>query len=111
MRWMDRLRPNKKPVQGLATWTDGGSTTKCGIPWSYNNYMTVAVGEGSPYKCGQVLKVKNVSNANPLEILVVVVDQVKGYPPNKLNLHRNAFNALGSSVSVGVIEVIITPTT
>ncbi|WP_052947378.1 hypothetical protein [Aneurinibacillus tyrosinisolvens] len=83
--------------------------TKCGIPWTYNNGMTAAVGESSPYKCNQVLKVKNISIPQPKEVFVVVVDEVKGFPPNKLNLHRDAFEALGSPASVGIIEIEITP--
>ncbi|WP_078410564.1 RlpA-like double-psi beta-barrel domain-containing protein [Priestia abyssalis] len=70
--------------------------------------MTAAVGEGSPYKCGQVLQIKNVSIPNPKEILVVVVDEVKGFPQNKLNLHEKAFEALGSKTSVGTIKIEIT---
>jgi len=108
MRWFIRLR-NRKSVQGLATWTNGGTTTKCGIPWTYNNSMTVAVGENSPYKCGHIIKVKNLSTPEKKEIVVVVVDHVKGYPANKLNLNKKAFEALGSPTSVGMIEIEITP--
>lgn len=31
----------QQPIRGQATWTDGGQVTKCGIPWSDNEYMTV----------------------------------------------------------------------
>jgi hypothetical protein len=90
----------------MATWTEGGKTTKCGSSWSTNNYMTTSVGEDSPFKCGQVLLIRNMSTANPTEILVIVVDEVKGYAPNKLNLHKKA---LGSNLDVGVIDIQITP--
>jgi hypothetical protein len=112
MRWLPRIfssRPD--PVSGIAIWTEGGRVTKCGKPWSYNNNLTVAVSDKSPYKCGQVLKVRNISIAQPKEIQVVVVDQVKGFPPYKINLSKTAFEALGSPSSTGVIEVEITPVT
>lgn len=99
----------QKKVKGTAIWTKGGKVTKCNIPWTYNNSMTVAVGDNSPYKCGQALKIKNLSIPEPKEILVVVVDEVKGFPPNKLNLHEKAFEALGSSTGVGSIKIEITP--
>ncbi|WP_404451565.1 DUF3889 domain-containing protein [Virgibacillus necropolis] len=99
----------QQPVRGQATWTEGGQVTQCGIPWSSNEYMTVAVGENSPYQCGQQLKIRNVSTPVPREILVTVVDQVPGYPANKINLHRRAFEALGANPSVGVINVEIIP--
>ncbi|WBX81582.1 hypothetical protein PD280_07775 [Virgibacillus salarius] len=51
----------QQPVSGQATWTDGGQITQCGIPWSDNLYMTAAVGENSPYQCGQTLKIRNLS--------------------------------------------------
>ena len=108
LKWISRLKI-RKTVQGLATWSTGGATTKCGIPWTYNEGMTTAVGDKSPYKCGQVLKVKNKSTQDQKEIMVVVVDQVKGFADNKLNLHKKAFEALGSSASVGIIEIEITP--
>ncbi|WP_394231703.1 DUF3889 domain-containing protein [Niallia oryzisoli] len=97
----------QQPVQGQASWTDGGPVTQCNIPWSDNEFMTVSVGLNSPYRCGQTLKIRNLSTQK--EILVKVVDQVKGYPVNKINLHRKAFEALGSKPSIGVINVEITP--
>lgn len=100
---------SQKRVRGQATWTEGGKTTKCGISWSYNNYITTAVGPNSPYKCGQTLKVSNISISTPKEIVVTVVDTVQGFPPNRLNLHKKAFEALGSPTSVGIIEIEITP--
>lgn len=103
------FKAKKKPIKGMATWTEGGQTTKCGLPWSTNNYMTAAVAKDSPYKCGQVLLIKNLSNAKPTELLVMVVDEVKGYAHNKINLHKKAFQALGSEPSVGVIDIEITP--
>ncbi|WLR47511.1 hypothetical protein LC065_18715 [Halobacillus litoralis] len=63
--------------------------TKCGIPWSNNRYMTAAVGQNSPYQCGQTIKVKNM--ANQRVVLVTVVDQVPNYPDNKINLHKKSF--------------------
>lgn len=105
----DIFKSKKKSVKGMATWTEGGQTTKCGLSWSTNNYMTVAVGKDSPYKCGQVLLIKNLSNSKPTELLVMVVDEVKGYANNKLNLHRKAFQALGSEPSIGIMDIEITP--
>jgi len=99
----------QQPVQGQASWTEGGAVTKCDSPWSLNQYMTVAVSENSPYKCGQKLKVKNLSSNAQKEITVTVVDQVKDYPPNKINLHRKAFEAVGANLDAGVINVQITP--
>jgi hypothetical protein len=99
----------QQPVRGQATWTDGGQVTQCNIPWSHNEYMTVAVGTNTPYRCGQTLKIRNMSSASPKEILVEVVDQVQGYPPNKINLHRKAFLALGADPSLGVINIEIIP--
>ncbi|WP_085508584.1 DUF3889 domain-containing protein [Thalassobacillus devorans] len=96
----------RQPVRGQATWTEGGTVTQCGIPWSANLYMTVAVGQNSPYKCGDTLKVKNLANGR--EVLVTVVDQVAGYGKNKVNLHRKAFETLGANVDLGVINVEIT---
>ncbi|MGI8314402.1 DUF3889 domain-containing protein [Halobacillus mangrovi] len=95
----------RQPVQGQATWTEGGPVTQCDIPWSTNNYMTAAVGSNSPYQCGQTIKVKNLSNQK--EVLVTVVDQVPNYPANKINLHRKAFEALGANVGSGIINVEI----
>jgi len=99
----------QQPVRGQATWTDGGQVTQCGIPWSDNQYMTVAVGSSSPYKCGQTLKVRNLSSPVPRELLVEVVDQVADYPPNRLNLHRRAFQAIGGNLNQGVIQIEIIP--
>lgn len=99
----------QQSVRGRATWTEGGQITKCGIPWSNNNYMTVAVGANSPYQCGQILSVRNLSSPDHKEVSVKVVDQVAGYPPNEINLHRKAFEALGSSPEVGIINVEIMP--
>ena len=99
----------QQSVQGQATWTDGGQVTQCGIPWSDNQYMTAAVGIHSPYQCGQTLKIRNLSIPGQREVLVTVVDKVPGYPANKINLHRRAFEALGVNTSVGVINVTITP--
>ncbi|WP_071394550.1 DUF3889 domain-containing protein [Bacillus tuaregi] len=96
----------QQPVRGQATWTDGGPVTLCNIPWSNNEYMTAAVGASSPYRCGQTLKILNPSTQK--EILVNVVDQVQGYPVNKINLHRRAFEALGAKPSEGVIHIEIT---
>ncbi|MBD8070904.1 DUF3889 domain-containing protein [Bacillus sp. PS06] len=99
----------QQPISGQATWTEGGTVTQCGIPWSHNEYMTAAVGTNTPYRCGQTLKIRNVSSANPKEILVEVVDRVPGFPPNRINLHRNAFRALGANPSLGVINIEIVP--
>jgi hypothetical protein len=108
------LYPNDQyrqhPIRGQATWTDGGQVTKCGIPWSDNEYMTASVGLNSPYRCGETLKIRNLSSPSQKDILVKIVDQVLDYPANKVNLHRRAFLALGSNPSVGVINVEITPT-
>ncbi|MCA1031661.1 RlpA-like double-psi beta-barrel domain-containing protein [Bacillus timonensis] len=109
MNWLGNILTKKKPMYGIATWTEGGKTTKCGMPWSYNNQMTVAVGAKSKFKCGQVLLVKNLSIEKPKELLVMVVDEVKEFAPTKINLHKEAFEALGSPASVGIIEVEITP--
>ncbi|MEC1770491.1 DUF3889 domain-containing protein [Schinkia azotoformans] len=99
----------QRPIRGQATWTTGGQVTKCGIPWSKNEYMTVAVGENSPYKCGQTLKIRNLTSPGQREIIVTIVDTVAGYPANKVNLHHNAFIALGANPSIGVINVEIIP--
>ena len=99
----------QQSVRGQATWTVGGKITKCGIPWSENEYLTAAVGENSPYKCGQALKIRNLDSPEQMEIIVTVVDTVRGYPANKINLHRRAFVALGAKPSVGVINIEITP--
>src|SRR5690625_2643735 len=84
----------QQAIRGQATWTNGGPVTKCGIPWSTNEYMTVAVGENTPYECGEMLKVENLSIAGEREVIVTVVDRVAGYPANRINLHRRAFEAL-----------------
>lgn len=96
-------------ISGQATWTEGGPVTECGISWSANNYMTAAVGSDTPYQCGQTLIIKNLSSADHKEISVKVVDQVAGYPANKVNLHRRAFEALGANPQLGVINVEINP--
>ncbi|HLR79368.1 MAG TPA: DUF3889 domain-containing protein [Bacillota bacterium] len=100
----------EQPVRGQATWTEGGKVTKCGIPWSDQKYMTVAVGDTAPYKCGETLRIRNLSMPGGREIVVKVVDQVEGYPANKVNLHRRAFEALGAPLDLGVIDVEIVPT-
>ncbi|WP_047982218.1 DUF3889 domain-containing protein [Ornithinibacillus contaminans] len=97
----------QQTVRGRATWTDGGGTTKCGIPWSDNQYMTVAVGENAPYQCGQSLKIRNLANGR--EIIATVVDTVRGFPQNNVNLHRRAFQALGANLDQGIISVDIIP--
>ncbi|RSL35247.1 DUF3889 domain-containing protein [Salibacterium salarium] len=97
----------QQTVRGQATWTEGGPVTKCNMAWSDNQYMTTAVGGTSPYKCGQALKVRNLNTGR--EIIVTVVDEVSGYPNNRLNLHRRAFEALGSNPDIGVMNIEITP--
>ncbi|WP_249870033.1 DUF3889 domain-containing protein [Oceanobacillus saliphilus] len=99
----------QQAIRGQATWTEGGQVTKCEIPWSDNEYMTAAVGEDSPYQCGEILKIRNISAPLGREILVKVVDQVVGYPPNRINLHRRAFQALGVNPDVGVLNIEIIP--
>lgn len=99
----------QQSIRGQASWTDGGQVTKCGIPWSHNQYMTASVGRNSPYRCGQILKIRNLSTQGGREIIVTVVDQVESYPPNKINLHRKAFEALGASTNLGVINIEIIP--
>ncbi|MFD1778117.1 MULTISPECIES: RlpA-like double-psi beta-barrel domain-containing protein [Fredinandcohnia] len=100
---------NPETILGKATWTWGGTPTKCEIGWSYDNNMTVAVGENSPFKCGQRLRIRNVSFVPNQDIIVTVVDEVKKFPANRINLHRKAFEALGAAPSVGVLNVEITP--
>lgn len=95
-------------IRGQATWTEGGQVTQCGIPWSDNQYMTVAVAPNSGFQCGQTIKVRNPANAR--EILVEVVDTVPGNPANRINLHRRAFEALGARPEMGIINVEITRT-
>ncbi|SET35622.1 rare lipoprotein A [Salinibacillus kushneri] len=97
----------QQTIQGQATWTDGGQVTKCGIPWSANEYMTAAVSQNSPYRCGQMLKIVNPNNQR--QIIVTIVDQVQGYPVNRINLHRRAFETLGANPQVGVLDIQITP--
>ncbi|WP_068675570.1 DUF3889 domain-containing protein [Oceanobacillus sp. Castelsardo] len=99
----------RQPVHGQVTWTYGGPVTKCELPWSENNYMTAAVGEDSPYRCGQFIRLKNIQAPYGREIVVMVVDEVEGYPSNRINIHRKAFEALGVNPSVGVLNVEIIP--
>ncbi|GAA0451596.1 DUF3889 domain-containing protein [Alkalibacillus silvisoli] len=101
----DSTRENNNWVKGQATWTEGGEVTKCNIPWSDLQYMTTAVSEDSPYECGEMLKVKFPSTGR--EILVKVVDTVGGYPQHRLNLHRQAFLALGADLDFGIIDIEI----
>ncbi|SHF92238.1 DUF3889 domain-containing protein [Ornithinibacillus halophilus] len=98
----------QQTIRGQARWTKGGTITKCNLPWSSNEYMTAAVGEDAPYACGQSIKVGNPSIPGR-EVIVTVVDTVPGYSQNQINLHRRAFEALGVDLSVGVIDVDITP--
>lgn len=101
---------DRQPVlSGQATWTDGGRVTQCGIPWSYSEYMTAAVGVNSHYQCGQTLKVRNLSTQNQREVIVTIVDKVPGFPADKINLHRKAFEALGADPTVGVINIEFEP--
>ncbi|HLR63094.1 MAG TPA: DUF3889 domain-containing protein [Lentibacillus sp.] len=97
----------QQSISGTATWTEGGQITKCGIPWSDNLYMTAAVGENSPYQCGQILLVSYPVTGRSM--LVEVVDQVPGYPNNRLNVHRRVFETLGVNPQKGVIDIQITP--
>ncbi|SFO93907.1 rare lipoprotein A [Salibacterium halotolerans] len=97
----------QQTVQGQATWTQGGPVTKCGMPWSAYQYMTAAVGESSPYSCGQNLKIRYPVTGR--EMIVTIVDQVAGYPPNRLNLQKRVFEALGADPAAGVIPIEITP--
>ncbi|WP_067841706.1 DUF3889 domain-containing protein [Amphibacillus sediminis] len=97
-------------IRGQATWTDGGERTQCGIPWSHNQYMTVAVSTTAPYQCGQTLKVRNLDDPSDREVIVTIVDRVQGYPNNKINLHRRAFQALGANLAQGVINIEFEPT-
>ncbi|UTR10502.1 DUF3889 domain-containing protein [Evansella sp. LMS18] len=96
-------------VRGQATWTDGGQVTRCGIPWSQNNFMAAAVGSNTPYRCGERLRVRNLASPGQ-EITVIIVDQVINYPANRLNLHRRAFEALGGNLNQGVLNIEFTPT-
>ncbi|GGA80946.1 DUF3889 domain-containing protein [Ornithinibacillus halotolerans] len=95
----------RQVIVGEATWTSGGQITKCGLPWSTNEYMTVAVGEDSLFQCGDALKVRNPLNGR--EVIVTVVDQAPGYPQNRINLHRRAFQTLGVNLNQGVMKVEI----
>lgn len=97
----------QQSIQGQATWTEGGEITQCGIPWSQNQYMTAAVGVNTPYQCGQTIKILYPPTQRAL--LVTVVDRVPGYPLNKINLHRKAFETLGANPDMGIINVEITP--
>lgn len=97
----------QQSIQGQATWTEGGPITQCNIPWSHNQYMTAAVGVNTPYQCGQTIKIMYPTTSR--ELLVTVVDRVQGYPPNKINLHRRAFETLGANPDLGIINVEITP--
>ncbi|MDC3412071.1 DUF3889 domain-containing protein [Aquibacillus sp. 3ASR75-11] len=97
----------QQPIRGQATWTEGGPVTQCGIPWSENSYMTVAVGGNAPYECGEAIKVRYPTTGR--ELIVTVVDRVPGYPANQINLHRQAFEALGANLDAGVINVEIIP--
>ena len=96
-------------VSGQATWTYGGSVTQCNIPWSSNQYMTVAVSSNSPYQCGQKLKVINPKTTK--EIIVTIVDTVPNAAVTSLNLHRQAFEALGADPAVGILSIQFQPTT
>lgn len=93
----------QQPIRGRAYWTDGGSTTQCGIPWSKAEFMTAAVGPNTNYQCGETLKVRNITNNR--EVIVTIVDKVPGYTGNQVLLHRKAFETLGVNPSVGVIDV------
>jgi hypothetical protein len=97
----------QQSIQGQATWTEGGPITQCGIPWSQNQFMTAAVGVNTPYQCGQTIKI--MYPLTNRELLVTVVDRVPGYPSNKINLHRKAFETLGANTDEGIINVEITP--
>lgn len=99
----------QQPIKGQALWTDGGQVTRCGLPWSMNNYMTAAVSANGPFSCGDKLLVRNVTSPDGKETTVTVVDQVVGYPDNKINLHRRAFEAIGANINEGVIEVEVIP--
>ncbi|MDQ0159353.1 RlpA-like double-psi beta-barrel domain-containing protein [Alkalibacillus salilacus] len=92
-------------ISGDTTWTEGGSVTKCNLAWSDMNHMTTAVSADSPYTCGQLLNVKFEDTGK--EVTVKVVDTVAGYPPNRLNLHRKAFEALGANLDWGIIPIRI----
>ncbi|WP_010530752.1 RlpA-like double-psi beta-barrel domain-containing protein [Lentibacillus jeotgali] len=109
LHYQDVMYPDFRQqfVSGQATWTEGGGLTKCGIPWSDNLYMTAAVGENSPYQCGQTLHISYPVTGR--SILVEIVDQVPGYPDNRLNVHRRVFETLGANPQQGVIDIQIAP--
>ncbi|MBM7677304.1 rare lipoprotein A [Gracilibacillus alcaliphilus] len=94
-------------INGQATWTEGGATTQCNLPWSHNQYMTAAVSSQSPYQCGQLIKV--IYPQNGREVIVTVVDAVPNAPATRINLHRKAFEALGVNPAVGVIPIQFEP--
>lgn len=71
--------------------------------------MTAAVGENSPFRCGQMLKIRNLSAPYGREIIVKVVDEVPGYQDNEINLHRRAFQALGVNPNIGRLNIEIFP--
>ncbi|SDY99388.1 rare lipoprotein A [Evansella caseinilytica] len=98
----------QRRVRGQATWTDGGAATRCGIPWSENRFMTAAVATNAPYRCGERLRIRTLA-APGNEISVMVVDKITGYPQTNVNLHRNAFEALGANINEGVIDVEVIP--
>ncbi|WP_062046603.1 hypothetical protein [Bacillus sp. JCM 19034] len=50
--WREQL------ISGDATWTNGGAVTKCGLPWTMNQSMTVAVSEQSRFRCGEKLRIR-----------------------------------------------------
>ncbi|MET3684327.1 rare lipoprotein A [Alkalibacillus flavidus] len=100
-----RVEHEDGSVAGDATWTEGGEVTKCNLSWSDMNNMTTAVSPNSPYQCGDLLKVTYLETGQ--SITVKVVDSVSGYPKNRLNLHRQAFQALGANLDLGVIPVVI----
>ncbi|NIK12085.1 RlpA-like double-psi beta-barrel domain-containing protein [Alkalibacillus almallahensis] len=92
-------------ISGDATWTEGGPVTKCNLAWSDMNHMTTAVSTDSPYTCGQLLNVRFEDTGK--EVTVKVVDTVAGYPQNRLNLHRQVFEALGANLDWGIIPIRI----
>lgn len=99
----------RQPMRGIATWTNGGNVTKCGMPWSTNNFMTVAVSPNSPYSCGEKLRIRNLSTPSQRTITVTVVDEIASYGPHQISLHRRAFEALGAHPSIGILHVEIEP--
>ncbi|MFA9455676.1 RlpA-like double-psi beta-barrel domain-containing protein [Halalkalibacter sp. AB-rgal2] len=99
----------EQTISGDATWTNGGPTTQCGLPWTMNQSMTAAVSEQSTYRCGDTLRVRNRNNQR--ELTVIIVDTVPNFPSNRINLHRQAFEALGAQLDEGLIPVDITSIT